>query len=155
MNMMRWQPPPELMSLRQAMERLFEDSFVTSSRILSTLGPGVAAPIDMYQTANEVIVKAALPGIKPEEVDITITGDTLTIKGETEAEEKTKREDCFYQERRYGTFSRSVTLPSGLNTDKAETDFDNGILTLTIPKSEEIKPKQIKVKAKGVIESKK
>ena len=153
--MMRWQPPPELMSLRQAMERLFEDSFVTSSRILSTLGPGVAAPIDMYQTANEVIVKAALPGIKPEEVDITITGDTLTIKGETEAEEKTKREDCFYQERRYGTFSRSVTLPSGLNTDKAEADFDNGILTLTIPKSEEIKPKQLKVKAKGVIESKK
>jgi len=71
------------------------------------------------------------------------------------AEGKIKREDYLYQEHRYGTFSRSVTLPSGLNTDKAEADFDNGILTLTIPKSEEIKPKQIKVKAKGVIEGKK
>ena len=71
------------------------------------------------------------------------------------AEGKIKREDYLYQEHRYGTFSRSVTLPSGLNTDKAEADFDDGILTLTIPKSEETKPKQIKVKAKGVIESKK
>jgi len=73
MSMMRWQPFPELISLRQAMEKLFEDSFVTPSRILSTLGPGVVTPIDMYQTANDVIVKAALPGIKPEEVDIAIT----------------------------------------------------------------------------------
>jgi len=72
MSMMRWQPFPELISLRQAMEKLFEDSFVTPSRILGTLGPGVATPIDMYQTANEVVVKAALPGIKPEEVDITV-----------------------------------------------------------------------------------
>ena len=154
MSMMRWQPFPELISLRQAMEKLFEDSFVTPSRILSTLGPGVATPIDMYQTASDVIVKAALPGVKPEEVDITITGDTLTIKGETKTEEKIKREDYLYQEHRDGTFSRSATLPNGLNTDKAEADFDNGILTLTIPKSEETKPKQIKVKAKGVTESK-
>ena len=73
MSMMRWQPFPEIISLRQVMEKLFEDSFVTPSRILSTLRPGVTIPIDMYQTANEVIVKAALPGIKPGEVDITIT----------------------------------------------------------------------------------
>ncbi len=155
MRIVRWQPFPELVNLRQAMEKLFEDSFVTPSRILSTLGPGVATPIDMYQPANELIVNAALPGIKPEEVDITITGDTLTIKRETKAEEKTEREDYLYREHRYGTFNRSVTLPSGLNTDKTEADFNNGILTLTIPKSEEIKPRQIKVKAKGVIEGKK
>ncbi len=155
MSIMRRQPFPELMSLRQAMERLFEDSFVTPTRILSTFGPAVATPIDMYHTANDMVIKATLPGVKPEEVDITITGDTLTIKGETKAEEKIKREDYLYQEHRYGTSSRSVTLPSGLNTDKAEASFDNGILTLTIPKSEEIKPKQIKVKAKGVIEGKK
>ena len=71
--MMRWQPFPELISLRQVMEKLFENSFVTPSRILDAIGPGAATPIDMYRTANEVIVKAALPGIKPEEVDITIT----------------------------------------------------------------------------------
>jgi len=153
--MMRWQPFPELIILRQAVEKLFENSFVTPSRILGTLGSDVATPIDIYQTANEVIVKAALPGIKPEEVDITITGDTLAIKGETKAEEKIEREDYLYREHRYGTFNRSVALPSGLNTDKTEADFNNGILTLTIPKSEETKPRQIKVKAKGVIESKK
>ena len=155
MSMMRWQPFPELVSLRQAMEKLLEDSFVTPSCILGTLGSGVATPIDMYQTANEVTVNAALPGMKPEEVDIIITGDTLAIKGETKAEEKIKREDYLYREHRYGTFNRSVTLPSGLNTGKTEADFNSGILTLTIPKSEETKPKQIKVKAKGVIESKK
>ncbi|MBA7696158.1 Spore protein SP21 [subsurface metagenome] len=155
MSMMRWQPFSELMSLRQAMDKLFEDSFVTPSRLLSTFGPGIATPIDMYHTANDVVVKATLPGVKPEEVDITITGDNLTIKGETKAEEEVKREDYLYQEHRYSASSRSVTLPSGLNTDKAAASFDNGILTLTIPKSERVKPKSIKVKAKGIIEGKK
>ena len=154
MSITRWQPFTELMSLRQAMDRLFEDSFVSPSRILGAFGSGVTTPVDMYHTTNDIVVKAALPGVKPEEVDITITGDTLTIKGKTKAEE-VKREDYLYQEHRYGAFSRSVTLPSGLNTDEAEATFDNGILILTIPKVEKVKPKQIKVKAKGVIESKK
>ncbi len=153
MSIMCWQPFTELMSLRQAMDKLFEDSFVTPSRI--SFGPSTGIPIDMYHTANDVVVKAILPGIKPEEVDVTITGDTLTIKGETKAEEEVKREDYLYQEHRYGAFSRSVTLPSGLNTDKVEANFDNGILTVTIPKSEQVKPKSIKVKAKDIIEGKK
>jgi len=155
MSIIRWQPFPELMRLRQAMDKLFEDSFVTPYRPLSAFGHGTATPIDMYQTTTDVVVKAALPGIKPEEVDITITGNTLTIKSETKAEEEVKQEDYFYQEHRYGAFSRSVSLPDGLNTNKAEANFDNGVLTLTIPKSEQVKPKQIKVKAKSVIEGKK
>ena len=155
MSIVRWQPFTELMSLRQAMDRLFEDSFVSPSRVLGAFGPDVTTPIDMYHTDNDVVVKATLPGVEPEEVDITITDDTLTIKGEAKADEEVKREDYLYQEHRYGTFSRSVTLPSGLDTDKAEADFENGVLTLTIPKSAKIKPKQIKVKAKGVIEGKK
>ena len=152
-SLVRYHPFTRMASLREAMDRLFDERFFAPYRLFAW--DGDTTPIDMYQTANDVIVKAALPGIKPEEVDITIAGDTLTIKGETKAEEKIKREDYLYQEHRYGTFSRSVTLPSGLNTDKAEANFDNGILTLTIPKSEEIKPKQIKVKAKGGIEGKK
>ena len=83
MSMIRWQPFNELVSLRQAMDRLFEDSFVTPSRFLSTFGLGGTTPIDMYHTTNEVVVKATLPGAKPDEVDITIIGDTLTLKGET------------------------------------------------------------------------
>jgi len=148
MSIVRWQPFTEIMSLRQAMDKLLEDSFVTPSRLSGIPGMGLAVPIDMYQTNHEVVVKAALPGVKPEEVDATITGDTLTIKGKTESDEEIKRENYLYQEHRYGAFRRSVALPDGLKADKAEAVFDQGVLTLTIPKSEETKPKSVKIKAK-------
>jgi len=95
------------------------------------------------------VVEAALPGLKPEDISIDITGDTLTIKGESKAEQEVKREEYLYQERRYGAFSRSVVLPGGMKSDKADATMEDGVLTLTIPKAEEIKPKAIKVKAKG------
>ena len=144
----RWHLFTELMSLRQAMDRLFEDSFVRRSRILSTIGEAGSPTLDVYQTPNEVVVKAALPGLKPEDVSIDITGETLTIKGESKAEQEVKEENYLYQERRYGAFSRSVVLPSGLKSDKAEAAMKDGVLTFTIPKAEEVKPKAIKVKAK-------
>jgi HSP20 family protein len=144
----RWQPFSELMSLRQAMDKLFEDSFVRPSRVLSTLGEAGVPTLDVYQALNEVVVKAALPGLKPEDVSIDITGETLTIRGETKAEQEIKKEDYIYRERRYGAFSRSLVLPSGLKPDKAEPTMEDGVLTLTIPKAEGVKPKAIKVKAK-------
>jgi len=144
----RWQPFSELMSLRQAMDKLFEDSFVRPSRALAALGEVVVPALDVYQTPNEVVVKAALPGLKPEDVSIDITGETLTIKGETKAEQEIEKEDYLYQERHYGAFSRSVVLPSGFKPDNAEATMEDGVLTLTIPKAEEVKPKTIKVKAK-------
>jgi HSP20 family protein len=116
----RWQPFSELMSLRQAMDRLFEDSFVRPSRGVAALGEVSAPALDVYQTPTEIVVKAALPGLKPEDVNIDITGETLEIKGERKTEQETKKEDYLYQERRYGAYSRSVVLPSGLKTDKAE-----------------------------------
>jgi HSP20 family protein len=137
------------------MDRLFEESFVRPSRILGLFGEEAQPPIDMYQTPSEVVVKATLPGVKPDDVEISITGDTLTIKGETKASEEAKREDYLYQEHRYGAFSRSITLPPALQSEKAEATFENGVLTLTIPRAEEMKPKTIKVKTKGVIEGEK
>jgi HSP20 family protein len=154
-NIIRWQPFTELMSLRQAMDNLLEDSFIRPSRFFTTFGSDMATPIDMYHTPTDVVVKAALPGVKSEEVDITITGDAVTIKGETKTEEETKEKNYLYREHRHGTFSRLVNLPAGLNTDKAEATFDNGMLTLTIPKTEETKPKEIKVKAKSAAKGKK
>ena len=130
------------------MDRLFEDSFVRPSRGLAALGEVAAPALNVYQTPTEVVLKAALSGLKPEDVSIDITGETLTIKGESKAEQEIKKEDCLYQDRRYGAFSRSVVLPSGLKTDKAEATMEDGILTLTIPKVEEVKPKNISVKAK-------
>ena len=148
MSIMRREPFSELVSLRQAMDRLFDDSFVRPSRMLAAFGEATIPAMDVYQTPNEFVVKASLPGTKPDDVDIDITGDTLTIKGETKAEQEIKKEDYLYQERRYGSFSRSLVLPSGLQADKTEATMENGILTLTIPKAEEAKPKAIKVKAR-------
>jgi HSP20 family protein len=112
-------------------------------------------PIDMYQTAEDVVVKASLPGLKPEEVDISITCDTLTIKGEHKEEQEVKEENYLYKECRYGAYNRSVTIPALVKADKAEAVFENGILTLTLPKAEEVKPRQIKVKTKQITEGKK
>jgi len=152
MDLVRWDPFREMTSLRDAMDRLFEDSFVRPSRFWpDQLGRG-ELPVDMYQTANDVVVKASLPGIKPEEVDITISGDTLTIKGEQKEEQEIKQEDYLCRERYYGAFHRSLLLPVQVKSDKAEAVFENGILTLTLPKAEEVKPKQIKVRTSKMIE---
>lgn len=153
MTMQRWEPFKEMMTLRNAMDRLFEDSFVRPSVYLQETGGTL--PLDVYQTPNEVVVKASLPGYKPEEVDISITGDILTIKGEHKEEQKVKEENYWLRERRYGTFSRSITLPLEVVSDRAEASFDNGVLTLTLPKAEEVKPKQIKVRPQAAIETKK
>jgi HSP20 family protein len=144
----RWHPFTDLMSLRQAIDRLFEDSFVRPSSALAGIEAIVGPPLDIYQTPDEVVVKATLPGMKPEDVSIDITGDTLSIKGESKAEEEVKKEDYLYQERRYGAFSRSVVLPGGLKSDRAEATMEDGVLTLKIPKAEEVKPKAISIKAK-------
>lgn len=155
MNLIRWEPFRESISLRQAMDRLFEQSFVRPSRVLALVGDGIQPPIDMYQTPNEVVVKTSLPGVKPEDVEVTITDDTLIIKGKTKATEEVKREDYLCREHHYGSFTRSIALPQGLHSEKAEATAENGVLTLTIPKAEDVKPKTIEIKVKGTIEGKK
>jgi HSP20 family protein len=146
-NLIRWDPFNDRLSLRDAIDRLFEDSFVRPS--IAGVAPSVASlAMDVIETKDNVIVKSALPGVKPDQVEITVQGDTLTIRGEMQEAHDVKEQDYIRKERRYGSFSRSVTLPSGLKSDKAEATFENGVLTLKIPKSEEVKPKTIKVKAK-------
>jgi HSP20 family protein len=150
-----WQPFSELMSLRQAMDKLFEDSFIRPSRGLAALGEVPVPALDVYQTPSDVVVKATSPGLKPEDVTIDITGEMLTIKSETKAEQEIKKEDYLCQERRYGDFSRSVILPTGLKTEKCEATMEDGVLTLSVPKAEQVKPKAIKVRAKDKPEEKK
>jgi len=147
-NLVRWEPFRDLISLREAMDRLFEESFVRPrAGWLAPLGAESLA-LDVYETDQDVVVKSSVPGVKPEDIDITITGDTLTIKGETKAEEKVEKANYIRQERRYGAFSRSVTLPTSIVAEQAKAEFEHGVLTLTLPKAEEVKPKSIKVKAK-------
>jgi HSP20 family protein len=145
-NLVRWEPFRDLVSLREAMDRLVEDSFVSPSRSwATTAGAGMLA-VDVYQTDDDVVVKSAVPGVKPEDIDISLTGDTLTIKGESKFEEEVKEENFIRREMRYGSFARTVAVPVPVVADKAEAEFDNGVLTLTLPKAEEIKPKTIKIK---------
>jgi len=152
MTMMRWEPFRGVTSLRNAMDRLFENSLIRPSRLWPELERG-ELPLDMYQTTNDVVIKASLPGVKPEEVDISITGDLLTIKGEHKADQEMKQENYFYKEQQYGTFTRSIIIPVQVKSEEAEAVFNNGVLTLTLPKAEAVKPKQIKMKSKGMIES--
>ena len=144
-NLIRWEPAREMMTLREAMDRLFDDAF---TRPLS-LRDGWSAPaIDMYQTDDEIIVKAALPGFKPDEVQINITGEVLTLKGEVKQQEEKQERAWHMREQRWGTFERSVVLPTDVVSEKAKAEFENGILTISLPKAEEVKPKVINIKAK-------
>jgi HSP20 family protein len=147
-SLVRWEPFRDLISLREAMDRLFEESFVRPE-VGRLARPAIGTlAVDVYQTDDAVVVKSAIPGIDPKDLDITITDDILTIKGETKTEEEVKEEHYIRRERRYGAFSRSLVIPVPVVADKAEAEFENDVLTLTLPKAEEVKPKAIKVKAK-------
>jgi HSP20 family protein len=147
-ELVRWNPARDAVSLREAMDRLFEESFLRPDLFGSWESPASALPLDMYETENDVVVKASVPGVKPEDLQVTVTGDLLTIKGEFKTEEKTEKRNFLRQERRFGSFCRQLGLPTGVDSGKAEASFENGILTLTLPKVEAVKPKTVKVVAK-------
>ena len=140
----RGSPAGELLSLRQAMDRLFEESFVRPRGLggtESTLG----IPLDIYATRDALVVEAALPGVKPDDVEMTVTGDTLTISASSADEHRSEEAGVLYQEIRRGSMSRTVTLPENLKADEATASFENGILRLQIPKAEQARPRQIRI----------
>jgi HSP20 family protein len=139
-------PFGELMTLRQAMDRLFDDDY-RPFRWMSGGLDGPALPLDVTTSDDALTIEAALPGIKPEDVDITIENGTVRISGKTADERKAEEGSYVVQEIRRGSFSRTVTLPNGLEADKATATFENGILRLEIPKAEQVKPRQIKISA--------
>ena len=140
----RRSPFGELMTLRQAMDRLFdEDTFRPFSWGAVVDRPSL--PLDVTTDADALTIEASLPGIKPEDVEITVEDGTLTISGKTAQERKADEGSYLIQEIRRGAFSRSVTLPNGLEPDKAEATFEDGVLRLRIPKAEQVKPRQIRI----------
>ncbi len=145
-NLTRYNPLGEAVSLRQAMDRLFEDSFVSPFGWRTVAGSAWPA-VDVHQTPDEVVVTAALPGIKPEEVEITLTGQMLTLRGEFKADQSVEQGQYLFQERRYGTFHRQIELPVRVQGEQAHASFENGLLTLRIPKADEVKPRQIQIHA--------
>jgi HSP20 family protein len=137
-------PLRDMLSMRQAMDRFFDDDFRPFHWLAGGFD-GPALPLDVTTTADSVTIEAALPGIQPDDVDITVENGTVTISGKT-AEARTADEGSYVlQEIRRGNFSRTVTLPNGLEPDKAKATFENGILRLDIPKAEQLKPRQIRI----------
>jgi HSP20 family protein len=140
----RTAPFGDLLSLRDAMDRLFEDALVRPL----VPGNGLAAgsfPIDIRSDAEALVVEAALPGFSPDEVEITVEGGTLTINAESATETETSEGDYLVREMRRGKVGRVVTLPSGLEADRATASVENGVLRLRIPRAEETKPRQIRI----------
>ena len=130
-------PFGEMQTLRQAMDRLFQDDYRPFRWLAGGLD-GPALPLDVTTTNDVLTIEAALPGIRPEDVDITLENGTVTITGKTAGERTADEGSYVLQEIRRGSFSRSVTLPNGLEPDKASATFENGILRLEIPKAEQL-----------------
>ena len=146
-SIVRWEPFRDLAAFRDAMDRMVEEGMVRAPAPFAGWAPGGLA-VDMYETDENVVVKTAIPGMNADEIEVSVTGDTLTIRAETKEEEEVKRENYLRRERRFGSCCRTVTLPGGLEAEKAEADYTDGVLTLTFPKAEEVKPKSIKVTTK-------
>jgi HSP20 family protein len=155
MAIVRWEPFGDVWNLRRSMDRVFDDYFTSPTRTGDEgMRPAMAMPIDVFYTDDALVVKGNMPGVKPDDVDITVTGNALNIKAETKLEQDAKEENYIFRERRFSSYSRSMTLPDDVDPSKIEAAFDDGVLTLTVPKSEEKKPKQIKIKATKQIEGK-
>ena len=140
----RWDPFRDVVTLREAMDRIFEDSYVAQRRQAQQGASGpLRLPVDAYVTQDSIVVIANVPGVKPEDVEIILEGDTLTIRGERPAPQENV--DYVLQERTYGPFQRTLNINVPVDANRAEAHYDNGLLILNIPKAESVKPKTIQV----------
>jgi HSP20 family protein len=134
-----------MMDIRREMDRFLQTTLSNQEGMQQTW----AIPLNVSETEDAYELEASLPGVKPEDVEITLTNNTLTISGETKAEEEKEDRTFHMRERRYGSFVRSLTLPSAINPDAVEAHFENGVLKLRVPKAEEAKPKRIQIQDGG------
>ena len=145
----RWEPFREMRRMHDMLDQIMDDAYTGQSgnhEIVEGL-----APVDLFETDDEVVVKAMMPGMTADDIQISVDRDLLKLRGEAKHEEQTEEGNgrvYYHRELRYQRFTRSIRLPILVNADKADAQFENGILTLTLPKAEEVKPKQITVKAK-------
>ena len=142
----KWEPFREVSRLRREMDRLWEDFFGPGPRGLRPWTEEWTPAVDVAETPEQVTVKAEVPGLDPKEIDISLVGDLLTIKGEKKSEREEKKENYHLVERSYGSFSRALRLPAAVDADKIEARYDKGVLAVTCPKKEGVKPKAITIK---------
>ena len=147
MSSQRWDPMREIVALRDAMNSMLEESFVRPRAGMTAMTSGMA--MDLKETEDTFILETVLPGVKPEEVDISVLNDTLRIRAESSDEGEREGETWLIRERRHGRFERSITLPASVSPDNASAEFEHGILRIVLPKSEGQRPKTIQVKSAG------
>ena len=142
-SIIRWDPFRNISTLQDQVNRLFESSFQgkADNSELTVWAPAV----DIYETENELVLKADLPDINEKDLDVRVENNMLTIRGERKFEEKVKEDNYLRVERSYGSFSRSFSLPTTVNTEAIKAQYTNGVLTVELPKRAESKPKQVKV----------
>jgi HSP20 family protein len=147
MQLMPWRPFGELGSIRSEMERLW-NKFLGETPFARSFTEEWSPSVDISETKDKLVINAELPGLDATDVNVSISGDLLTIKGEKKKEEEEKDEHHHYMGRYYGSFKRSFQLPVNVKTDKIEAAFDKGVLKVTLPKTEEAKKKEIEIKVK-------
>jgi HSP20 family protein len=151
----RWDPTSDFAAMRNVMDRLFDQSFGRIPAFRNGEDLGVASlGLDVYETNDSFVVKAAIPGVDPKDVDISVEDDILTIKGETQSKEESNEDSYVRRELRYGSFQRSLRLPPTVDADRAEAGFEHGMLKLTLPKKPEARARSIKITPQGVIDAK-
>jgi len=143
-----WRPFRELEEMERRFEDIFGRSLLPTWRRLPLEERGWVPALDVFEKEDKFVVKAEIPGMKDDDIDISVVGDTLTIKGEKKTESEVKEEDYYCCERSYGNFYRSIALPATVNTSKIEANFEDGILEISLPKAPEVKPKKIAISAK-------
>lgn len=147
MNIVRYDPFRDLRSLQDEMNRLFSSTFTRGGSDEQMFGGAWNPNVDIYENKDNIVLEAELPGIKPEDVNISIENNILTLSGERRFEKKDESDNFHRVERGYGSFTRSFTLPPTVSAENAAAEFDNGILRLTLAKREEAKPRRIEIKA--------
>jgi HSP20 family protein len=144
MSTTRWEPFRGLNTLQEQVNRLFEDS-VTRTRSSQAELASWAPAVDIFETENELVVKADLPDVQEKDIDVRVENNTLTIRGERKFNNEVHEDNYLRVERAYGTFTRSFSLPNTVNTEGIRAEYRNGVLSVRMPKREETKPKQIKI----------
>ena len=142
----RWEPTRELQTMRSLMDRFFDDPLFSPASLWNPRGENFPVPLDLVEEEGQYIVKASMPGVKPEEVEITLADNMLTIKGESKRESESNEGNYHVRERHSGTFMRQIALPMAVKAEEVEATHENGVLTLHLPKMEAVKPKKIAVK---------
>ncbi|HUX09305.1 MAG TPA: Hsp20/alpha crystallin family protein [Terriglobia bacterium] len=145
MQVTRWEPFRDLVSTQDRLNQLFNDTFARALGSAEAAPRAWVPPVDIYETGENLVLQAELPGVNPDDVEIRVEDNTLYLKGERKFEKAVKEESFHHVERSYGTFNRSFALPGSIDADKVKAEYTNGVLTLTLPKREEAKPRTIKI----------